>query len=72
MTQLGFLALGIASAIVTVIMYKVTNAVNDHGNDVGVAAKKGTTFLGMTWAATILMLLAAFAWVGECMMGRRK
>ena len=53
-------------------MIKVTNAVNDHGSDIGVAAYKGTTFLGMTWAATVLMLLAAFAWVGECVVGRRK
>ena len=50
---------------------QVTNAINKYGNEIGVAATKGTTFQGMTWAATILMFLAAAAWVVDCCVGRR-
>ena len=46
-------------------MSKVVSEVNKHGNDIGVAAYKGKTFLGMTWAATVLMLISALAWFYE-------
>ena len=66
------LALGIASAIASVIMSKVVHEVNKHGNDVGISATKGKTFLGMTWAATALMLIAAMAWIYEFVAHRRR
>lgn len=66
------LLLGIASIIITVIMAKVVNAVNEHGTDIGVTASKGKTFLGMTWAATCLMLVAAIAWIYEFVTIRRQ
>ncbi|KKY20927.1 putative integral membrane protein [Phaeomoniella chlamydospora] len=69
---LAFLALGIASAISTVIAVKVTHVVNKYGADIGIAAYKGKTFLGMTWAATVVMLLASFLWLMECCAGRRR
>ncbi|MCJ1485510.1 hypothetical protein MMC06_005684 [Schaereria dolodes] len=69
---LAFFSLGIASAIATVIAVKVTNAVNNHGSDVGLSATKGRTFQGMTWAAVVLMLIACFAWIFECVAGRKK
>lgn len=59
------MALGIASTIASAVMAKVVDEVNKHGNRIGIAATKGTTFLGMTWAATILMLIAALAWAYE-------
>ena len=70
--KLAFFALGIASAISTVIAVKITNAVNHHGSDIGLAAYKGRTFMGMTWAATVLMLVGCLAWIFECVAGRRK
>ncbi|KAL8721699.1 MAG: hypothetical protein Q9181_007649, partial [Wetmoreana brouardii] len=42
---LAFMALGIASAIVSAIMSKVVHEVNKHGTDIGVTATKGKTFL---------------------------
>ncbi|ERF69489.1 hypothetical protein EPUS_01818 [Endocarpon pusillum Z07020] len=70
--SLGFICLGLASAIATVVIFRATQAVNDFGGDIGLAADRGTAFLGMTWTATILMLLATIGWVGEFMMGRRR
>ena len=64
--------MGIASAIATVIAVKVVNAVNKYGREIGVAATKGRVFQGMTWAATVLMLLASLAWIYECCVGRKK
>lgn len=64
--------MGIASAIVSVIMSKIVNEVNKHGNDVGISATKGTTFLGMTWAATALMFASAIAWMYEFVAVRRQ
>lgn len=66
------LALGIASAIASAIMSKIVNEVNKHGTDVGVTASKGKTFLGMTWAATGLMFVAAIAWIYEFVTFRRQ
>jgi hypothetical protein len=69
---LAFLFIGIASAISTAIIVKVVNATNKYGADIGLAAYKGTEFLGMTWAATAVMLLASFMWIAECCAGRRR
>lgn len=69
---LAFIALGIASALVTVAIVKVTNSVNKYGKPIGIAAYKGGHFLGMTWAATGLILLAAFLWIMDCLSGRRR
>ena len=66
------MALGLASAIVTATTVNAVNAINDYGNNIGVAAYRGTTFTGMTWAATILMLVASLAWLVDCCLGRRK
>ncbi|KAI4226802.1 MAG: hypothetical protein L6R36_002890 [Xanthoria steineri] len=72
LASLALLALGIASAIASVIMSKVVHEVNKRGNDVGISASKGKTFLGMTWAATILMAIAAVAWIYEFVAHRRR
>lgn len=69
--QLAFLTLGIASAISTAVIVKAVDAVNKHGADIGIAAYKGSKFLGMTWAATALMLLASFVWIVEFLRGHR-
>ncbi|MCJ1292135.1 hypothetical protein MMC34_003685 [Xylographa carneopallida] len=69
---MSFLSLGIASAIVTATSVKVVDAINQYGSDIGVAAYQGSTFLGMTWAATILMLVAAVGWLIDCCIGRKK
>ncbi|MCJ1286711.1 hypothetical protein MMC26_006057 [Xylographa opegraphella] len=69
---MAFLSLGIASAIATVTSVKVVNAINHYGSDIGVAAYQGFTFLGMTWAATILMLVAVVGWLIDCCIGRKK
>lgn len=53
-------------------MSKVVHEVNKHGNDVGISASMGKTFLGMTWAATILMAIAAVAWIYESVAHRRR
>jgi len=70
--QLAFLCLLVSSAIATGIINKVVDTINTHGNDIGIAAYKGKTFIGMTWSATILILLAEAAWVYEFIRGRRE
>ncbi|KAL8694492.1 MAG: hypothetical protein Q9224_003561 [Gallowayella concinna] len=72
LASLALLSLGIASAIVSAIMSKVVHEVNKHGNDIGVSASKGKTFLGMTWAAVVLMFIAAMAWIYEFVAHRRR
>ncbi len=69
---IGFMASMIASAIATAIINNVVNTFNKHGNDIGVYAYKGNTFIGMTWAATILIILSAFAWIFESLMHKRR
>ena len=52
-------------------MVKVVNAVNKYGDAIGLAADKGTTFLGLTWGATAAMLLAACLSTIQCIAGRK-
>ncbi|PYH87674.1 hypothetical protein BO71DRAFT_393044 [Aspergillus ellipticus CBS 707.79] len=56
---IGFIMLGISSIIATVIAFQFVDLVNSHGEDSGVKAEYGPQFLGMTWAATGLMLLGS-------------
>lgn len=49
----------------------MVNAINKHGNDIGVYAYKGETFIGMTWAATLLVLITAFMWLYEFIRERK-
>ncbi len=62
----------LASAISTGVINKVVSVVNSHGNDIGIHAYKGTTFIGMTWAADILILLTSGVYVFEFIKGRRE
>ena len=68
----AFLLIGIASALATAIAVIATNAVNQYGGPIGVAAYRGTGFLALTWVATALVFVAMFAWVFDCCAGRRK
>lgn len=68
---LAFLAIGIASAIVTAIITKATDLINKYGNDIGISAQKGGKFLVLTWVATGLMLVASMVWCFDCIVGRR-
>ncbi|KFY52726.1 hypothetical protein V496_08217 [Pseudogymnoascus sp. VKM F-4515 (FW-2607)] len=67
----AFLALAISSAIVTAIIVKATDLINQYGNDIGLYAYKGRKFLALTWAATAAMLLASVAWIVIFCMGRK-
>lgn len=62
----------LASAISTGVINKVVGAVNAHGNAIGIEVSKGMTFIGMTWAADILILLSSFVYVFEFVKGRRE
>lgn len=49
----------------------MVKAINDHGNDIGVYAYKGQTFINMTWAATLLVLVTGFMWTYEFIQQRK-
>ncbi|KAH7372329.1 integral membrane protein-like protein [Pyrenochaeta sp. MPI-SDFR-AT-0127] len=68
---LAFLAIGLASALVTAIMVKGAKTINQYGNDIGLEAHWGSKFLALTWAATGLMLVALLVWIVEFCIGRR-
>jgi hypothetical protein len=68
---LAFLAIGLASALVTAVMVKGTDVINDHGKPIGLKAYYGSKFLALTWAATGLMLVALIAWFAALCFGRR-
>jgi hypothetical protein len=44
---LAFLAIGLASALVTAVMVKGMNIINDKGKDIGLAASWGGKFLAL-------------------------
>ncbi|KAF2635302.1 integral membrane protein-like protein [Massarina eburnea CBS 473.64] len=70
---LAFLAIGLASSLVTALIVKGSEVINQYGNDIGVEAKKGEKFLALTWAATALVFITMIVWsVQTCCCGRRK
>ena len=71
-SKIAFLALGIASAVSTVIAVKVVDAVNKYGNEIGVSAYRGNKFMAMTWAATAIMLLGSILWIIDCCVPRAR
>jgi hypothetical protein len=71
-TTLAFLAIGIASALVTAVLVKGTDVINRYGKDIGVQATRGNKFLALTWVATALMFITLAAWSLELCIGHRK
>jgi hypothetical protein len=71
-TILAFLAIGLASALVTAVAVKGSSIINQYGNEVGVHASRGGKFLALTWAATALMFITLVAWSVEICFGHRK
>ncbi|OCL07077.1 hypothetical protein AOQ84DRAFT_342333 [Glonium stellatum] len=70
--SLDFIALALASAIVTVVIVKGSNVIDKYGKEIGVEAHKGAKFMAITWAATGLITLALLGWFIECIIGHRK
>ncbi|KAI9721618.1 MAG: hypothetical protein M1828_005109 [Chrysothrix sp. TS-e1954] len=68
---LAFFWLIIASGAVTYAGRHATDAINKYGKDIDVNARRGTKFLGMTWAAVTLVGLSTICWVVEFFMSRR-
>ncbi|KAK5093150.1 hypothetical protein LTR70_004915 [Exophiala xenobiotica] len=68
---IALIALIGASVVATVIAVKAVNALNNYGSDIGVSATKGTLFLGMTWAAVALMLIATIVSIVQLIKGRK-
>lgn len=69
---LAFLAVGIASGLVTAVGVKVADLINEYGNEIGLVADWGGKFLALTWAATGVMLVCVVAWMVEFCVGRRR
>jgi hypothetical protein len=70
--SLGFLAIGLASALVTAVIVKASNIINKYGREIGLEAQRGGKFLTITWVATGLMLLALVFWMFEVCFGHRR
>jgi hypothetical protein len=71
-SALAWIALAIASTIVTVVINKGSNIINKYGNPIGVEAHRGTKFLIIAWVGTGFMILASITWCFECIIGHRK
>ena len=68
---LAFVAIGVASGLVTAVAVKAADIINDHGKKIGLEADYSNKFLALTWAATGLMLVALIAWFAALCVGRR-
>ncbi|PSN60845.1 integral membrane protein-like protein [Corynespora cassiicola Philippines] len=62
---LAFLAVGIASGLMTAVVVKGSSVINEYGNQIGVQAHRGNKFLAITWAATALVFIAMCYWTVE-------
>jgi hypothetical protein len=70
MAVLAFLSLGIASAITTAVAVKGNSIIDKYGKPIGVSADRGNGFLGLTWAATVLMFIASIVGCAGCFRKR--
>lgn len=61
LSSLSCLSLCIASIIVTVVQFKAVDLINTHGNDIGLYAYRGDSYLALSWAAVAAMFLAIAA-----------
>lgn len=68
---IALIALIAASAVATVVIVRAVDALNQYGNDIGVSATRGDLFLGMTWAAVALMLIATIVSIAQLIRGRK-
>ncbi len=71
LASLAFLALLIASIIITIIQKEATHIINKYGNEIGVYAYKGVKYLVLTWVSVAVMFLASVAWIAEFCVGKR-
>ena len=69
---LAFLAIGLASALVTAVIVKGSDVINKYGKEIGIESHKGGKFMALTWAATGLMFLVVLDWIFEFCIGHRK
>lgn len=69
---LAFLAIGLASAIVTAVVVHGTHLINKYGKVVTISANVGGKFLALTWAATAAMVICSLWWCLDCLVGRRR
>jgi hypothetical protein len=69
---LAFLAIGLASALVTAVIVKGTDIINQYGKDIGIEAHRGGKFLALTWATTALVFITLIVWSVEVCAGRRQ
>lgn len=70
--SLAFLFMGVASAIGTAIAVKGAHKINKHGNRIGIEGQRGDGFLGLTWAATACLFVAAIAGCFGCFGVRKR
>jgi len=69
---LAFLAIGIASALVTAVYVLGVDAINKYGKEVGLQANTSKKMLAISWAGTACALIAMlFGFCGIC-VGARK
>jgi uncharacterized protein YuzE len=57
---MAFLVLSVASIMVTYIASTLVEVINTNGMVVGIEAYKGSTFMAMSWSATMLIPLTIF------------
>lgn len=62
----------VGSLITTVGAGDAADAIDELGRDIGLAAAAGARFLGMTWAAFGLMVVAAAYWGWELVRSRKR
>jgi hypothetical protein len=71
MTTLAATALLIGSIIVTVIVTKGVKEINDVAEDFGIKVDKGDKFMGITWGAAAVMIVAQVFWIAHFVMARK-
>ncbi|KAH7328129.1 actin cortical patch SUR7/pH-response regulator pali [Stachybotrys elegans] len=70
--SLGMLTSTIASIIVTVVMTRGIDELNDVGQDIGLQGQRGSQFLTLTWIVSAFMIAATASYTVQCCLLTRQ
>ena len=71
LSGLAFIAVGLASAVVTVAGIKGSSTLDKYGDTIDISASYGKQFLIFTWISTACMVICSMSWCVGCIVGDR-
>ncbi|KAK7888579.1 hypothetical protein LTR67_008925 [Exophiala xenobiotica] len=66
---IAFMTLAICAGLSTAVITTVVNGINSNGDDIGVSAKQGDTFMALMWSAVALLFVSSLTTTAQLCTG---